>query len=68
MKIMTQKLKVASLIFIENFENNKSKMVFPQKQGGGSGPLENSTKKCFFKPCLREVKVHWWLTRLYGHC
>ena len=38
MKITTQKLKVTPLIFNENFENNESKMVFPQKQGGGGGP------------------------------
>ena len=34
MKIVTQKLKVTPLIFNENFKNNESKMVFPQKQGG----------------------------------
>ena len=48
MKITTQKLKVTPLIFNENFENNESKMVFPQKQGGGapgSGPSGKFHKK-----------------------
>ena len=39
MKITTQKLKVTPLIFYENYKNNESKMVFPQKQGGGVQPL-----------------------------
>ena len=48
MKITTQKLEVTPLIFNENFKN-ESKMVFPQKQGGGGPTLgENSTKKMFF--------------------
>ena len=37
LKIMNQKIKVTPLIFDENYKSNKSKMVFPQKQGG-SGP------------------------------
>ena len=48
MKITIQKLKVTPLILNENFENNESKMVFPQKQGGGLALVENSTKKMLF--------------------
>ena len=57
MKITTQKLKVTPLIFKENLENNESKMVFPQKQGGGSGPCGKFHKKMFFfKPSLSNIK------------
>ena len=49
MKITSQKSKVTPLFFNENFKNNESKMFFPQKQGGGSGPCGKFHKKnCVF--------------------
>ena len=64
MKITTQKLKVTPLIFNKNFENNESKMVFPQKQGGGVRSLWKipQNKMVFFLklPSVKSFKGSPW--------
>ena len=72
MKITSQKLKVTPLIIYENYKNNESKMVFPQKQGGGVRPLwKIPQKKCFFLNlplCTGQMKsVHHKIFNMYSH-
>ena len=51
---MTPKLKVTPLIINKNYKKTSQKCVF-HKSRGGLALVENSTKKCFFNPSLRDI-------------